>query len=67
MELQLVVALELPLEPGLEGGVGVQARHLVLVLVGEQLGVVARDRFGQLASGPASLLLGCRTCSTSAW
>ena len=47
VEFQLVAALELLVELGLEGRVGIKPRHLVLVLVGQQLGVVARHRFGE--------------------
>src|SRR5258706_6924959 len=48
MEHELVIALEHAGDLLLERAVGVQPRDLVFVLVGEQLGVVARDRFAQL-------------------
>ena len=50
VDLELRPALELVREPRAELAVGVEARDLVLVLVGEQLEVVARDRLGQLAA-----------------
>src|SRR5258706_9202549 len=48
VEHQLVVAFEHAGALVLERAVGVQAGHFVFVLVGEQLGVVARDGFGEL-------------------
>ncbi len=47
VELQPVVALELRLELLAEFRLAVQPRHLVLVLVGEELEVVAGDGLGQ--------------------
>ena len=48
VEVGLVVALEHAFDLLLELAVGVQARDLVLVLVGEKLVVIARHRFGEL-------------------
>ncbi len=56
MELELVVALELLAEAGLEGGLAVEASDLVFVLVRQQLGVIERDGFRE--AGLADLLLG---------
>ncbi len=47
VELQLVVALELRLELLAEFRLAVEPRHLVLVLVGQELEVVAGDGLGQ--------------------
>ena len=47
VELQLQVAFELLLQLLLERAVGVQARHLVLVLVGHQLEQAGRRRAGE--------------------
>ncbi|MNX87618.1 hypothetical protein D3C86_1195500 [compost metagenome] len=51
MEFQAEVALELRFQLGAEGWVAVQARHLVLVLVGHQLGVAARHHRAQAQLG----------------
>src|SRR3546814_9839477 len=50
VEVQLVVAVKLLFELLAEVAVGVQARHLVLVLVGHQLEEVAGDRLGQVGT-----------------
>ena len=50
MEGEAQVAFEDLGELFLEVAVGVQARDLVLVLVREQFGVVARNRFGELCT-----------------
>jgi hypothetical protein len=63
---QLVVALELRGDLGGEGRVGVQARHLVLVLVGHQLEQVARHRLGSGACCCQAGLSASRTFSTQA-
>ncbi len=55
MELELVVAVELLVQAGLEGGLGVEARDLVLVFVGQELRVIERDGFRE--AGLADLLL----------
>ena len=47
MELQREVPLELAFELVDEAAVGVEARHLVFVLVGHQLEKAAGDRLGQ--------------------
>ena len=47
VELEAVPALELGPELALEGAVGVEPGHLVLVLVGHELEEVARDRLGE--------------------
>ena len=47
MEVKFVVAFELGFDLLHESRIGVQPRHFVLVLVGKQLEVVARDRFGK--------------------
>ncbi|MDC6641755.1 hypothetical protein OEZ79_26695, partial [Leclercia adecarboxylata] len=47
MELQLVVALELRLELLAEFRLTVEARYPVLILVGQELEVVAGDGLGQ--------------------
>ncbi|CUJ49355.1 Uncharacterised protein [Achromobacter xylosoxidans] len=59
MEAQLPVALELLADALEEFPVRVQARHLVFVLVGQQLEVVARHRQRQ-ALGAGGLVLGVR-------
>ena len=58
VELQLVVAVELRRYLLLEAAVGVEPRDFVLVLVGHQLEVVARDRLGQAVQAGRALLLG---------
>ena len=55
MEVQLVVALELVAELLQERAVGVEPSDLVLVLVGQQLEVVAGDRFGQAGETTGAL------------
>src|SRR4051812_45890898 len=57
MELQLVVALELLAELLQEGAVGVEPGDLVLVLVGQQLEVVAGDSLGQAGQSAGALAL----------
>ncbi len=69
--VELVVALELRRDLLVEARVGVQARDLVLVLVGHQLEQVARHRFAQRWSLPsgasaARTLLDEGACTASA-
>src|SRR5690606_36710539 len=54
---QPIVALELRLQLAHEGAFGVEAGDLVLILVGEQLEVIARYRFGQPSFARHALLL----------
>ena len=49
MEVKFVVAFKPGLDLLHESRIGVQPRHFVLVLVGKQLEVVARNRFGEPA------------------
>ena len=49
MELEAQLAVELGRGLAQERAVGVEPRHLVLVLVGHQLEQVARDRLGEPA------------------
>ena len=55
--VQLEIALKHGTDLGMEGGIRVQAGHLVLVLVGHQLEEVARHRLGQRQPGLASGLV----------
>src|SRR5690554_4139323 len=61
VELQLVVALELPLELLPEGPVGIEPCHLILVLVGHEFEGVARNGFGKafLSRSANPLSSGC--------
>ena len=60
MQLDAVPALELALELPAEGAVRPEPRDLVLVLVGEQLEVVTRDRLGEAAASGRALALARR-------
>src|SRR6185295_5942694 len=57
MKMKLVVAFELDFDVLHKRRIRVQARHLVLVLIREQLEVIMRDRFSQpgKALGPRQL------------
>src|SRR5262249_59841499 len=59
VDLDRVVALELRGELALEVAVRVEARDLVLVLVGEELEVVTGDRLGERARAGHGLALAC--------
>ena len=47
VELKPVVALELLVDAGGEGGFGVEPAHFIFILVGQQLRIVAGDGFGE--------------------
>ena len=63
VEVDLEVAVELVAELLFELAVGEQPRDFVLVLVGEQLGVVDRDRARQRVA-IAAIAAASRTCLT---
>ena len=65
MELELRPALELATDLGQEGAVRIEPRDLVLVLVGQQLEVVAGDRLGERAAAERAQPRRARTRSTS--